>query len=122
MATTQCAATAPSDTYWSFCPNVGAAYAFCVFFGLTMVAHMIQGVYHKKAYTWVIAMSALWQTVAYAFRIVSISTPTSLGNYAAWFVLILVAPLWTNAFVYMVSNNDQLADAPRSVKTSAHGA
>ncbi len=33
---------------------------------------------------------ALWQTVAYSFRIVSIANPTSLGDYAAWFVLILV--------------------------------
>ncbi|KAK3053003.1 hypothetical protein LTR09_006067 [Extremus antarcticus] len=48
------------------------------------MAHVAQGVYYKKVYTWVIAMSALWQTIA------------------AWFVLILVAPLWTNGFVYMV--------------------
>jgi hypothetical protein len=45
---------------------------------------------------------ALWQAIAYIFRVISINTPASLGNYAAWFVLILVAPLWTNAFVYMV--------------------
>ena len=47
-------------------------------------------------------MSALWQTLAYAFRITSIKQPNSDSWYSAWFVLILVAPLWTNAFVYMV--------------------
>jgi hypothetical protein len=71
---------------------------------------------------------ALWQTIAYIFRVISIADPASLGDYAAWFVLILVfyptlnlgpwrpycpptltalawhqvAPLWTNAFVYMI--------------------
>lgn len=66
---------------------------------------------------------ALWQTIAYIFRVISIADPASLGDYGAWFVLILVlypqacsmailstdliasaqvAPLWTNAFVYMI--------------------
>jgi hypothetical protein len=53
-------------------------------------------------YTWVIATSAAAQLAAYVFRIISIKTPSSDGLYAAWFVVILVAPLWTNAFVYMV--------------------
>lgn len=30
------------------------------------------------------------------------NNPTNDTLYAAWFVLILVAPLWTNAFAYMV--------------------
>lgn len=47
-------------------------------------------------------MSGIWQTVAFVFRILSIQVPASETNYAIWFVLILVAPLWTNAFVYMV--------------------
>lgn len=67
-------------------------------------------------------MSAIWQTAAYVLRDVSIKNPTSITWYAAWFVLILVspfhfeyrdreikahllsqvAPLWTNAYVYMV--------------------
>ena len=59
-----CAAVNTPDTLWSFCPNIGAAYAFAVLFGLTFVVHVIQGVYYKKAYTWVIAMSAAWQMIA----------------------------------------------------------
>ena len=101
MATSLCAAVTTPNSLWSFCPNVGAAYAFATFFGLTFVAHVAQGVYYRKGYTWVIAMSALWQLIAYILRIISINTPTNLADYATWFVLILVAPLWTNAFVYM---------------------
>ncbi|UKZ78764.1 hypothetical protein TrVFT333_006509 [Trichoderma virens FT-333] len=47
-------------------------------------------------------MSGVWQVFTYIFRTVSIQQPDSFNYYAAWFVLILVAPLWTNAFVYMV--------------------
>ena len=101
MAPQVCATESAPGSLWSFCPNIGAAYAFAVFFGLTFIAHVAQGIYHRKAYTWVIAMSALWQLIAYIFRVISINTPASLSNYAVWFVLILVAPLWTNAFVYV---------------------
>jgi hypothetical protein len=101
MHSQHCAATDTPDTLWSFCPNIGAAYAFAIFFGLTFIVHVVQGILYRKVYTWVIAMSAFWQFVAYVFRIISINAPANLGNYAAWFVLILVAPLWTNAFVYV---------------------
>lgn len=47
-------------------------------------------------------MSALWQTLTYIFRTLSIQNPASYGNYAAWFILILVAPLWTNAYAYIL--------------------
>jgi hypothetical protein len=63
--------------------------------------------------------SALAQTINYICRVISIKNPNTLGPYAAWFVIILVghyqarvrnytltppkvAPLFTNAFVYMV--------------------
>ncbi|KAI1629071.1 RTA1 like protein-domain-containing protein [Exophiala viscosa] len=97
-----CNALTDPNTLWNFCPSLGAAYALTVFFGLAFLAHVTQGIYHRKWYTWVICMGALWQTIAYIFRILSIEQPGNLGNYAAWFVLILVAPLWTNAFVYIV--------------------
>ena len=47
-------------------------------------------------------MSGMWQTVAYICRTLSIQHPDNFGLYAIWFIFILVAPLWTNAFVYMV--------------------
>lgn len=97
-----CAATQGSDPLWNFCPNVGAAYLYAILFGLTTLGHIAQGVLYRKVYCWVIAMSGLCQFFAYVFRIISIKHPSSEGLYGTWFVLILVAPLWTNAFVYMV--------------------
>ncbi|KAH8678857.1 RTA1 like protein-domain-containing protein [Tricladium varicosporioides] len=96
-----CAALTTEHTQWNFCPNVGAAYAFAVFFGLTTIAHIAQAIVYRKAYSWVIIFSGLAQTLTYIFRILSILHPDSFAAYVAWFVLILVAPLFTNAYVYM---------------------
>lgn len=90
------------DTMWSFCPSIAAAYLFIVSFGLTTISHIVQAVVHRKFYCWVIAMSGTIQTLTYIFRVLSILNPASYAVYAVWFVLILIAPLWTNAFVYMV--------------------
>lgn len=35
-------------------------------------------------------MSALWQTIGYVLRILSIKHPASMGYYSGWFILILV--------------------------------
>ncbi|KAK7893869.1 hypothetical protein LTR67_006570 [Exophiala xenobiotica] len=85
-----CKAITDPNTLWTFCPSIAAACIFTVFFGLLFAAHVIKGIYYRKWYTWVISMGALWQTIAYIFRVISIADPASLGDYAAWFVLILV--------------------------------
>ncbi|PQE27316.1 hypothetical protein CJF32_00000283 [Rutstroemia sp. NJR-2017a WRK4] len=97
-----CAAVTTPDTIWSFCPNLGADYLFIVLFALTTIAHIAQAITTRKGYCWVIITSGLAQFLAYVFRLLSVKNPTNNGLYAAWFVLILVAPLFTNAFVYMV--------------------
>ncbi|KAL1890735.1 hypothetical protein Sste5346_008060 [Sporothrix stenoceras] len=104
ISSMQCKALTTADTMWSFCPNMGASIFFLVLFAVVFAAHLFQAIYYKKFfnYCWVIVMSAFWQLLTYIFRSISIQTPASFGNYAAWFVLILVAPLWTNAFAYMV--------------------
>ena len=103
MTATHCPAKDDPNSKWPhMCPQLGPAYLFAVLFALTSVAHLTQAILHRKAYCWVITMSALWQTFAYVFRILSIQYVDNLGFYITWFILILLAPLWTNAFVYMV--------------------
>ncbi|PWY79248.1 hypothetical protein BO70DRAFT_338439 [Aspergillus heteromorphus CBS 117.55] len=99
---TECKALSTPNTMWDFCPSVAAAYLFTILFALTTLAHLAQAIIYRKPYCWVITVSGLIQTVTYIFRVLSILNPASYTDYAAWFVLILVAPLWTNAFVYMV--------------------
>ena len=95
------AATDP-HTQWGFCPSLPVSILFLALFALTTSIHIFQAAYHRNPYSWVIIMSGLWQTLCYVFRTLSIQNPTSSPYFAAWFVLILIAPLWTNAFVYMV--------------------
>ncbi|QKX61007.1 uncharacterized protein TRUGW13939_08153 [Talaromyces rugulosus] len=110
----------PAHTEWSLCPSTPAAILFTVLFALTTVVHLSQAIYYKKIYCWVIVGSAFAQTINYICRIISIKHPNTLSPYAAWFVIILastdyamcsanpmanstqIAPLFTNAFVYMV--------------------
>ncbi|KAL6823640.1 RTA1 like domain-containing protein [Trichoderma camerunense] len=87
---------------WQFFPSLGASILFLVLFFLTTAVHLGQAIHYKQKYCWVIIMSGIWQVLTYIFRTISIQQPDSFNYYAAWFVLILVAPLWTNAFVYMV--------------------
>ena len=126
-----CPNTTDPNVLWDFCPNIGAAYLYAILFLLTTITHLAQAIIYRKGYCWVIIMSGVWQTLAYGFRIASIMLPKSVAAYSAWFCLILVclftisliipqslpllsqyenpyltayqiAPLWTNAFVYMV--------------------
>ncbi|KAK4076571.1 uncharacterized protein Triagg1_4174 [Trichoderma aggressivum f. europaeum] len=93
---------AESTSMWQLSPSLGASITFLILFVLTTAIHLGQAVYYKQKYCWVIIMSGIWQVLTYIFRTVSIQQPDSFNYYATWFVLILIAPLWTNAFVYMV--------------------
>ncbi|KAF2102283.1 hypothetical protein NA57DRAFT_64807 [Rhizodiscina lignyota] len=97
-----CKAIEPKDTDWNFCPNIGVAYFWAVMFGFLVIAHIVQAIIHRKAYSIVIIISAILQMLVFVFRIISINNPTSTLWYALWFVIILVAPLFTNAYVYQI--------------------
>lgn len=98
-----CPAQTDPNTQWpGLCPNSGAAYLFAVLFGLTLTAHIVQSIIYRKGYSWVIAIGALWETACYVFRILSIKHVANETFYTVWFILMLLAPLWINAYVYMV--------------------
>ncbi|KAI9040333.1 alkaline D-peptidase [Aspergillus affinis] len=89
------------DVILYYVPSFGAAVFFCVLYGLSMIAHGVQGFMYKKRYTWVIVMGALWELFAFIFR----SLQTRQQNNDSWAtahtILFLLAPLWINAFLYM---------------------
>ncbi|KAI9826360.1 MAG: hypothetical protein M1832_000277 [Thelocarpon impressellum] len=98
----QCTALDDPKSAWDFCPSVAAAYVLAVAFALSTVLHLYQAIRTRKPYCAVITLGTAWQMLAFIFRILSIDNPTNYSHYSTWFVLILVAPIWTNAFVYMV--------------------
>ncbi|KAK5708562.1 hypothetical protein LTR17_020595 [Elasticomyces elasticus] len=99
---TQCKVLTVPDSAWDFCPNSGANWVFVALFGLTTIAHFVQMVLYRKIYSLVITISGILQTVAYVIRGLSIIDPT-LGMYTImWFILMMIAPLFTNAYAYMI--------------------
>lgn len=47
-------------------------------------------------------MGGIWQTAAFVFRDLSVLVQANKNWYQYQFILVLLAPLWVNAFVYMV--------------------
>ncbi|RMJ25836.1 RTA1 domain-containing protein [Aspergillus sp. HF37] len=55
-----------------------------------------------QGFCWVVAMGALWELAAFIFRVL-LTRNQSTESYSALFsLLILLAPLWINAFLYML--------------------
>ncbi|KAL6722229.1 hypothetical protein ACLMJK_001336 [Lecanora helva] len=97
-----CLAKDDPDSKWpSFCPNKGASIFYAILFAMTTIAHIAQAIIYRKGYSWVVIMSATWQTGCYVFHTLSIIHPTNETFYIVWFLLMLLAPLWINAYVYM---------------------
>jgi hypothetical protein len=97
-----CPDTNDPNALWSFCPNFGADIFFSVCFGIISIVHLVQSIVYRKLYCCVIVIAALLQTGTYVVRGLSIINSKNESLYSTWFVLILVAPLWINAFIYMV--------------------
>ncbi|KAK2767792.1 hypothetical protein FQN54_003951 [Arachnomyces sp. PD_36] len=90
------------DLAWTYCPSFGAAVAFAVFFGLATVAHIYQAFHYRKKFCWVIILSCSWETAGFAMRAVSAKEIYGLWHFIPQQLLIILAPIWLNAFVYMV--------------------
>jgi hypothetical protein len=88
---------------WTYCPSLPAAILFSALFGITTTIHIIQAHnFRKGKLCWALIMGGIWETAAFVIRCISIENPTSQGAYDPQFILILLAPLWINAFDYML--------------------
>ena len=81
---------------------MGASILFASLFGLTLFGHCWQAFYYRATYTWVLIMSAIWQTLAFIIRCIGIKNPTNEVINNITYCLVLLAPLWNNAFCFMV--------------------
>ncbi|KAJ7695604.1 RTA1 like protein-domain-containing protein [Mycena olivaceomarginata] len=85
-----------------YCPSFPAAILFSVLFGLTTVIHLIQAFHYGKRFLWVCIMGAIWETGGLILRTLSVLHPTSTTFGVSSQLLILLAPIWINAFLYML--------------------
>lgn len=97
-----CHASSNPDALWEYCPSLPAAVLFTVLFGLTTCTHVVQASIYRKPFAAVLIMGGLWETGGYVARIFAIENQLSSGVYTAQMLLILLAPLWINAYIYML--------------------
>ncbi|QGA14779.1 hypothetical protein EYB26_002435 [Talaromyces marneffei] len=90
------------NAIYDYYPSSSAAVAVTVLFGMLLLAHTVQMFTYKTGFVWVIIMGIAWEFGGYLVRIFSTKNQQSLGLVIITQLLVLLAPLWVNAFDYMV--------------------
>ncbi|KAH8818857.1 RTA1 domain-containing protein [Flagelloscypha sp. PMI_526] len=87
---------------YNYCASLPAAQTFTILYALAAIAHFTQAIHYRKRFCWVIIMACLWETASFALRWLSLYdiNPLSLSEYSQ--ILVMLAPLWINAFCYMI--------------------
>ncbi|RDW58835.1 hypothetical protein BP6252_13311 [Coleophoma cylindrospora] len=91
----------PNYTF-NYCPSLGAAILFTVLYAIAVAGHLFLAYMYRKPFCWVLIMGGTWELISILTRVVLIYSPynQSLSNVS--FVFLVLAPLWINAFDYMV--------------------
>jgi RTA1 like protein len=91
------------NSNYSYDPSFAGALVFAILFGITTFTHIYQAVAYKRLrLCWVIIMGATWEFVSFALRVAGTRNQQSAGLATASQILLLLAPMWVNAFDYMV--------------------
>ncbi|KAJ7159967.1 RTA1 like protein-domain-containing protein [Mycena crocata] len=103
MVQVKCMDPRENENYsFLYCPSFPAAVIFSVLFAVTTVAHIVQAIHYRKSFCWVIIMAGIWETAGLVLRVLSVLNTTSLTYGIPSQLLILLAPLWINAFLYVL--------------------
>jgi RTA1 like protein len=87
---------------WPYCPSLPTAIALTACFAALTVAHLSQAIIYRKRFCWVICMAAAWETGGFTMRLLGARDPRTQAFSIGSNLLILLSPLWVNAFAYMV--------------------
>jgi hypothetical protein len=87
---------------WPYCPSFPAAVALTACFAIITAAHFLQAIIYRKKFCWVICMGSAWETAGFALRLLGARDPRAQAFAIGSNVLILLSPLWVNAFAYML--------------------
>ncbi|EED20995.1 RTA1 domain protein [Talaromyces stipitatus ATCC 10500] len=90
------------NALYNYYPSFATAVAFSVLFGIILVTHIVQMFVYKTGFVWVIVMGIAWEFGGYLVRAFSTKHQQSEGMVTVSQILILLAPLWVNAFDYMI--------------------
>ncbi|KAF8962444.1 RTA1 like protein-domain-containing protein [Flammula alnicola] len=87
---------------YNYYPSFGAAILFSIIFGISLCLHTVQAFSWRKRFCWVMIMGVAWEMAAFVLRVVSTRHQISTGIFIPSFLLVFLAPLWFNAFDYML--------------------
>jgi hypothetical protein len=91
------------NSNYNYDPSFPAAVAFTVLFGITTFAHIFQAVAYKRIrLCWVVIMGAAWEFISFGLRAAGAKNQQSAALATTSQILLLLAPMWVNAFDYMV--------------------
>jgi len=88
---------------WAYCPSLPAATALTSLFGAFLLAHLLQALLYRKPFCWVVCMASAWETAGFAFRLLGARDPRRQVFAVGSNLLVILAPLWVNAFAYMLA-------------------
>ncbi|KAF2736060.1 hypothetical protein EJ04DRAFT_551582 [Polyplosphaeria fusca] len=91
------------DALYHYNPSFALAAAFTAGFALTTAVHIFQAILYKKRFCAVIIMGALWELLSFGLRTIGTRHQDSVVLASLSFTIFALAPLWINAFVYMVA-------------------
>jgi hypothetical protein len=88
---------------YNYDPSFAAALIFSIIFGVTTFYHIYQAIFYKKIrLTWTLIMGASWELASFVTRVAGTRNQQNTALATVSQILILLAPMWINAFVYMV--------------------
>ncbi|RDW57700.1 hypothetical protein BP5796_12501 [Coleophoma crateriformis] len=90
------------DYGFNYCPSLPAAILFTVLYGLAVIGHIFLAYKYRKPFCWVLIMGGTWEFISILTRVVLIFSPYNQPLSNVSFVFLVLAPLWINAFDYMV--------------------
>ncbi|KAK0099487.1 hypothetical protein ONS95_004695 [Cadophora gregata] len=90
------------NALWNYYPSFVAAVVTAGIFGAITLVHIAEAIYFKTSYSWVISMGLFWETIGFTFRALSAKHQQSSGLLTMSQLSILLAPLWMNAFSYLI--------------------
>ncbi|KAH6640390.1 RTA1 like protein-domain-containing protein [Chaetomium tenue] len=87
---------------YGFYPSWEWNLVFTIGFFLASLLHIAQMLASRKWFCWVLVMGALWEYACFMLRTLGAFDQQNGGLVVVGTLLFLLAPLWINAFVYMV--------------------
>lgn len=87
---------------YKYYPSFNAALVTAILFGILTAGHIALAVMYRTSFCWVVIMGTLWEALGFALRTASTKQQQNSGLVLVSQILVLLVPLWINAFIYIL--------------------